>query len=144
VLWMSNFDFTHWLTAHWSLCITDDTTVDLYDVLLLLTCKAISVQPCIGSEGSRRLSPRFQDNRHTKLESLLTQRIGRFYPPGIVAGTHFCERLTQPYGHSAAGRIMSIKNSSNTIGNRTRNLSACSVLPQPSSPCYYLYLYLQQ
>ena len=32
-------------------------------------------------------------------------------------------------GHSAAGRIMSIKNS-----NRTRDLSACSAVPQLISP----------
>ena len=31
---------------------------------------------------------------------------------------------------TAAGRIMPIKNSSNTIGNRTRNLPACSAVPQ--------------
>ena len=30
--------------------------------------------------------------------------------PGNNPGTHFCERLSQPQGHSAAGRIMSIKN----------------------------------
>jgi len=34
--------------------------------------------------------------------------------------------LSQPHGHSAAGRIMSMENSSDTIGNRTRDLPACS------------------
>ena len=29
---------------------------------------------------------------------------------------------------------MSFKNSSGTIGNRTRDLSACSAVPQPTSP----------
>ena len=96
VLWMSNFVFTHWPTSHWSLCITDDTIVELHDILLLLTCKAISVQPCISSERSRRLSPRFQYNHHMKMESLLAQRTGRFYPPGNIPGTHFYERLIQP------------------------------------------------
>jgi hypothetical protein len=33
---------------------------------------------------------------------------------------------SQPQGHSAAGRIMSMKNSSNTIGNRTRDRPTCS------------------
>ena len=42
--------------------------------------------------------------------------------------------MSQPQGHSAAGRIMSIKNSSDTIGNRTRDLSACSAVPQPTAP----------
>ena len=30
-------------------------------------------------------------------------------PPGNIPGTHFCWRLSQPQGHSAAGRIMSMK-----------------------------------
>jgi len=29
---------------------------------------------------------------------------------------------------------MSMKNSNDTIGNRTRNLPACSAVPQPSAP----------
>jgi len=29
-------------------------------------------------------------------------------PPGNIPGTHFCWRLSQPQGHSAAGRIMSM------------------------------------
>ena len=36
--------------------------------------------------------------------------------------------LSQPQGHSAAGRIMSMKNSNETIGNRTRDLPACSAV----------------
>jgi len=31
-------------------------------------------------------------------------------------------------GHSAAGRIMSMKNFSDTIGNRTRHLRTCSAV----------------
>ena len=31
-------------------------------------------------------------------------------PPGNIPSTHFCWRLSQPQGHSAAGRIMSMKN----------------------------------
>jgi hypothetical protein len=30
-------------------------------------------------------------------------------PPGNTRGTHFCWRLSQPQGHSATGRIMSLK-----------------------------------
>jgi hypothetical protein len=36
-------------------------------------------------------------------------------------------------GHSAAGRIMSTPNS-NDIGNQTRDLPACSAVPQPNRP----------
>jgi len=50
-------------------------------------------------------------------------------PPGNIPGTHFCYRLTQPQGHSAAGRIVSMKNSNDTIGNRTHDLPTCSAVP---------------
>jgi hypothetical protein len=52
-------------------------------------------------------------------------------PPGNIPGTHFCLRLSQPQGHSAVGRIMSMKNSNDTIGNRSRELPGCSAVPQP-------------
>ena len=39
-------------------------------------------------------------------------------------------RLSQPHGHSAAGRIMSMKNSNDTIGNRTRDLPACRIVKE--------------
>ena len=55
-------------------------------------------------------------------------------PPGSIPGTRFHWRLSQPQGHSAAGRIVSMRNSNDTIGNRTRDLSACSVVPQPTAP----------
>jgi len=46
--------------------------------------------------------------------------------PGNIPDTHFCWRLSRLRSHSAAGRIMSMKNSNDTIGNRTRKLPACS------------------
>jgi hypothetical protein len=75
--------------------------------------------------------PRFQDNRHMKVVRFSALCTGHLYPPGIISGTHFCYRLSQPQGQSAARRIMSIKNSSDTIRNRTRDLLACSSVPQP-------------
>ena len=33
-----------------------------------------------------------------------------------------------------AGRIMSMKNSNETIGNGTRDLPTCSAVPQPTAP----------
>ena len=42
--------------------------------------------------------------------------------------------MSWPQGHSAARRIMSMKNSNDTIGNRTRDLPACSAVPQPTAP----------
>jgi hypothetical protein len=52
-------------------------------------------------------------------------------PPGNIPGTNFCYRLSRPQGHSATGRIMSMKKSSDTIGNRTSDLRVCSAVPQP-------------
>jgi hypothetical protein len=49
-------------------------------------------------------------------------------PPGRISGTHFCQRLSLPQGHNATGRIKSLKNFSYSIGNRTRDLPACSAV----------------
>ena len=48
--------------------------------------------------------PRYRGNRHIKvvrLSALLTD----LYPPGNISETHFCQTLSRPQGHSAAGRI---------------------------------------
>ena len=57
-------------------------------------------------------------------------------PPRNFPGTHFCWRLSQLQGHSVAGRIMSMsmKNSNDTIGNRTCDLPGCNTVPQPTAP----------
>jgi hypothetical protein len=61
-------------------------------------------------------TPRFQDNRHRKVVSLSAPRTGRLYPPENIPGNHFCQRLSKPQGHSAAGRNMSIKIPMTTSG----------------------------
>ena len=38
--------------------------------------------------------------------------------------------LSRPQGHNSTGSIKSLKNSSDPIGNRTRDLSACSAVPR--------------
>ena len=89
--------------------------------------------------------PRFQDNRHMKVVSLSALRTGRLYPPGNIPGTHFCYKLSRPQGHSAAGRNMWMRNSNDSIGNRTRDLVPCSAVSQPTvrprapNPIVYLY-----
>ena len=62
-------------------------------------------------------APRFPDNRHMVVR-LLALRTGRLYAQG----------------HDAAGRITSMKYSNDTVGNRTRDLPACSAVPQPAAP----------
>ena len=48
--------------------------------------------------------------------------------------THFCYWLSRSQGHSAAGRIISMKTFKDIIGNRTRDLPACSAVSQPTAP----------
>ena len=79
-------------------------------------------------------APRFQDNRHMKVVKLSALRTGRIYPQENIPGTHFCQRLSQPQGHSADRRNMSMKNSSDIIRNRNRDLPACSAVPEPTAP----------
>jgi hypothetical protein len=91
--------------------------------------KADPLQAWSGPEGSRKL--RFPDFIIT------AQDVGKLVslthwpplPPVNTPGTHFFYSLGQPQGHSATGRIMSLKNSNDTIGNRTRDLPVCSVVP---------------
>jgi hypothetical protein len=59
-------------------------------------------------------------------------RAGRLLPPGKYL-VLICWRLSRPQGHSAAGRIRPIEKSSDLIGNRTRDLPNCSVVPQPTT-----------
>jgi len=69
-----------------------------------------------------------------KVLRLSSLRTGLLYPPGNIPGTLFCSRLSQPLGHSAVGRIMSVKISIDTIGNRARDLPTFSAVPQPPAP----------
>jgi hypothetical protein len=79
--------------------------------------KAVPLQAWSGPEASRKL--RFPDFMTT------AQYVGRVVslthrpplPPGNTPGTHFCLRLSRPQGHSATRRIISLKNSNDTIGN---------------------------
>jgi hypothetical protein len=65
-----------------------------------------------------------------KVVRLSALRTGRLYTCGNTPGTHFCQRLSRPQGHSATERIMSMKNSNDNSGNRTRDLPACSAVSQ--------------
>jgi hypothetical protein len=58
---------------------------------------------------------------------------------GTVTGLQYLLLISvggrvDPQGQSAAGRIVTMKNSSDTIGNQTRDLPACSTVPQPTAP----------
>jgi len=59
-----------------------------------------------------------------KVVRLSALRTGRLYPLQNTPDTYFCSRLSQPQDHSAAGRIMSMKNSNDTIEPATFRLVA--------------------
>jgi hypothetical protein len=82
--------------------------------------KAIPLQAWTGHEGSRRL-------RLPDFKTIGTWRWQGCQPYAPAA-------FTPRKGHSAAGRIMSMKNSNDTIGNRNRDLPACSAVAQPTAP----------
>jgi hypothetical protein len=51
--------------------------------------------------------------------------------PENIPVIHFCYRLSRPQGHSAAGRNMSVENSSDTNRNLNRDVPACSTTARP-------------
>ena len=60
-----------------------------------------------------------------------------FEPASLgTKGQHATSRPPKPLRqvHSGTGRIMSMKNYNNTIGNRNRDLPARSAVPQPTAP----------
>ena len=91
--------------------------------------KAVPLQAWSGPEGSRKL--RFPDFMTVAQDGGKVVSLTHWPPlaPGNTPGTHFCQRLSRPQGHSATGRIMSLKISNDTIGNRTRDVPVCSVVP---------------
>ena len=48
--------------------------------------------------------------------------------------TLICQKLSRTQSHSATGRIMSMKNSDYTIGNRTRDVPDFSAVTRPTVP----------
>jgi hypothetical protein len=71
----------------------------------------------------------FLDSQHMKVARLSALLTGRLCLPGKMPGTQLCYRLSRTQRHSAAVRIMSMKNYSDRIGNRTRDLPACGTVP---------------
>jgi hypothetical protein len=78
--------------------------------------------------------PEFLDNPHINMESFLSLRTGRLYPPADIPGTHICYRLSRLQGHRVGGRIMSMKNVNGAVGNRSRIFPDGSAVPQLNAP----------
>jgi len=74
---------------------------------------------------------RFQDNRHMKVVRLAALHTGQLYPQKIFL---VLISVRGWVNLNAAGRIMSIKYSRDTIGYRTRDLPACRAVPQSTAP----------
>jgi len=55
-------------------------------------------------------------------------------PPSKYFWYSFLLEAESTQGHSAGGRIVSMKNSNDSIGNRTRDLLVCSAVPQSIAP----------
>jgi hypothetical protein len=43
------------------------------------------------------------------------------------------KRLSRTQGHSTAGRVRSTEKSNDLIGNRTRDIPTCGIVPQPTT-----------
>ena len=87
---------------------------DIIIIIIIIIIISEHINHCTGLFESRGFqeveAPRFQDNRRMKVVRLSTLGTCRLYPPEKIPGTHFCQRLSRPQGHRAAGRIMSMKN----------------------------------
>jgi hypothetical protein len=85
-----------------------------------------------------------------KVVRLSALRTGRLYPQELFLVLISVKRLSQPQGHSAAGRVVNEKFQwhhrkmfylfliysccTGVQGNRTRDRPACSTVPQPTVP----------
>ena len=97
--------------------------------------KAIPLQAWTGPDGSRRLRfPDFKTIGTWRWQGCQPCAPAAFYPQEIFPVLISVRGWVDPRGHSAARRIMSMKNSNDTIGNRTRDLLTCSAVPQPTAP----------
>ena len=93
--------------------------------------RAITLQAWTGPLGSKRLRlPEFLDSWYMKVVWSSVLHTGHLNPPQYIPGTHFCYRLSQAQGHSAPGRIKSMKNPYDPIRNQAHDLLSCNPVTQ--------------
>ena len=100
----------------------------------MIKVKAIPLEAWTDPEGSRRL--RFQIPRQSAHES--AKVVSPTHRPHLTPRKYswysfLLEAESTLQGHSAARRIMSMRNSNDTIGNRTRDLPTYSAMSQPTA-----------
>jgi hypothetical protein len=96
--------------------------------------KVLPVTGCGCPKGSETLRlPHFLCNLFTDGGEVDSLKCRPPFTARKIPGTHFCLRLSRPHGHSVVGRIKSIEKSSDLIGNKTRDLPACSIVPQTTT-----------
>jgi hypothetical protein len=95
--------------------------------------KAIPSQPWTDPDGLQEVEAlRLQDNLTNEGLRLSALHTGRLYPPpGKYSWYSFLlEAESTPVATVRSERLCSMKNSNDTIGNRTRDLPSCSALRQ--------------
>ena len=97
------------------MCTVNTSDTDIGHSPRLVWVKCQQSNPCTGPQSSRRL-------RLPECGKVVSQVT--FLVLIIVRG----------WGHCAAGKIMTMKNPNYTIGNGTRDLPACSAVPQTTVP----------
>jgi hypothetical protein len=73
-------------------------------------------------------APTFLYNRLTDGGEVVSLTRRPPFTPRKIPGTGFCQRLSRPQGQSAAETNRSIENCNDLIGNRTRDVPACSIV----------------
>ena len=109
-----------------------------YSRTLCMNCSYVESYHITGLERPLGLQhvevPEFLYSRHVKVVRLSVLGTFRLYRSGDIPGIHICLRLRRHQGHNIAGRIKSVKNPSDLIGNRNRGLVPRISAPQSTAP----------